>query len=266
MSAGDDPGQLLVLQHATATGPDQLVPVLEARASQRPWRLVALDREPVPELSADVRGLLVLGGPMGVHDRDEHPWIDDELALLRSALDRDVPILGICLGAQLLATAAGGEVTRRDRPEVGVFPLQRTEAGTEDDIFAGWPDGGHVVLSHQDQVTTLPADSVPMLAGSGSSAGSSSTLPDGVPAWRLGDGGHYAVQFHPEVGGDGIAGWVARDELRAMYERADIDPDALVADVRRREAFLRGVGVSLVGRWLDGVVGADDPGPRRSRG
>lgn len=254
MTAADDRGELLVLQHADVTGPDQLVPVLEARADQRPWRLVALDREPVPPLDAGVRGLLVLGGPMGVHDRDAFPWIDDELTLLRTALDRDVPVLGICLGAQLLATAAGGEVTRRDSPEVGVLALDRTAAGREDDVFAGWPDGGHVVMSHQDQVSTLPPDAVALLEGS-----------DGTPAWRLGDGGSYAVQFHPEVGAETVATWVARDDLRGMYQRAGVDAEVFVADIRRRERFLRAVGLSLVGRWLDGVVGADDPGPRRSR-
>lgn len=244
MSAADTPGELLVLQHADVTGPDQLVPTLDARAPQQPWRLVALDREGVPQLTDDVRGLLVLGGPMGVADRDEHPWIDDELALLRDAIDRDVPVFGICLGAQLLATAAGGEVTRRASPEVGVLPLDRTVEGGEDEVFAGWPDGGAVVLSHQDQVSTLPEGAVPMLTGS-----------DGVPAWRLGEGARsYAVQFHPEVGADGVATWASRDDLRGMYERAGVDTEALVADVRRREAFLRAVGVSLVGRWLDGVV------------
>lgn len=255
MTAADGPGELVVLQHADVTGPDQLLPTLEARASQRPWRRVALDREPVPELTDAVHGILVLGGPMGVADRDAFPWIDDELDLLRAAIDRDVPVLGICLGAQLLATAAGGEVTRRDTPEVAILPLDRTAAGREDGIFAGWPDGGAVVLSHQDQVSTLPDGAVAMLEGS-----------DGVPAWRLGDGRHYAVQFHPEVGADGVATWVSRDDLRGMYDRAGTDTEALVAEVRRREPFLRAVGVGLVGRWLDGVVGAGGPGPRRSRG
>lgn len=243
MSATDGPGELVVLQHADATGPDQLVPMLEARASQRPWRLVALDREPVPDLGDDVRGILVLGGPMGVRDRDAFPWIDDELALLRTAVERDVPVFGICLGAQLLATATGGEVTRRDRAEVGILALDRTAEGREDAVFAGWPDGGAMVMSHQDQVAALPDGAVAMLEGS-----------DGVPAWRLGDGRHYAVQFHPEVGADGVSAWAARDDLRAMYERAGVDPQALVEEVRRREPFLRSLGVSLVGRWLDGVV------------
>jgi GMP synthase (glutamine-hydrolysing) len=243
VTAADGPGELLVLQHADITGPDLLVPSLDARAGQVPWHTVALDREPAPELQGSVRGILVLGGPMGVHDRDEFPWIDDELALLRTAVERDVPVFGICLGAQLLAEATGGEVTRRGTPEVGVLPLVRTEAARDDEVFAGWPEGGQVILSHQDQVSRLPDGAVPMLSGS-----------DGVPAWRLGDDLHYAVQFHPEVSADGVAAWVGRDELRGMYTAAGIDTDALVDDLRRREPFLRAVGVSLVGRWIDGVV------------
>lgn len=85
MSAADGPGELLVLQHDDVTGPDQLVPTLDARAPQQPWRLVALDREGVPRLTQDVRGLLVLGGPMGVADQDRFPWIAAELELLREA-------------------------------------------------------------------------------------------------------------------------------------------------------------------------------------
>lgn len=247
MMTTDDAGELVVLQHADVTGPDNLVPTLEARAEQLPWRTVALDREPVPALTDRIRGLLVLGGPMGVHDRDAFPWIDDELALLRDAVDHGVPVFGICLGAQLLGEALGGEVSRRDTPEVGVFGLDRTEDGVDDELFAGWPQGGQVLLSHQDQVSRLPDGAVPMLTGT-----------DGVPAWRVGDddGGVYAVQFHPEVSAEGLATWVARDELRGMYDRAGIDTDALVDDLRRREPFLRAVGVSLVGRWIDGWVNA----------
>lgn len=243
MADGGDGGELLVLQHADVTGPDQLVPTLDARAGQLAWRAVHLDRGPVPRLDDTVRGVLVLGGPMGVHDRAEFPWIDDELDLLRTAVDADVPVFGICLGAQLLAEAMGGEVSRRDVPEAGILALERTDAGSDDEVFAGWPDGGQVVMSHQDQVSRLPDGAVPMLTGS-----------DGVPAWRLGDELHYAVQFHPEVGADGVARWVARDELRGMYRSAGIDTDAWVEDLRRREPFLRAVGVALVGRWIDGVV------------
>lgn len=249
-----DYGELLVLQHHDLTGPDQLVPTLDARADQRPWRLVRVDQEGVPELGESVRGVLVLGGPMGVHDRDRLDWIDPEVELIRRAVEREVPVLGICLGAQFLATALGGEVTRREAPQVGVFALDRTLGGTEDELFAGWPDGGRVLLSHQDQVTTLPDGAIAMLEGT-----------DGTPAWRTADGYGYAVQFHPETGPEGLAGWIGDEQLNAMFRDAGIDPDALLEDVRQRAPFLRSTGVALVGRWLDGVVGADDPTPRRRR-
>lgn len=249
-----DYGELLVLRHHEVTGPDMLVPILDGRANRRPWRQVHLGVEDVPALSDRTRGVLVLGGPMGVHDTDEHPWIGAELELLRDAMGREVPVFGICLGAQLLATALGGEVSRRDVPEIGVFGLDRTLGGTEDEIFAGWADGSWVLLLHQDQVTTMPDGAIAMLEGS-----------DGVPAWRTADGLGYAVQFHPETSPDLLARWVADPELREMYEASGVDADALVEDVRRRAPFLRAAGLSLVGRWLDGVVGADDPTPRKRR-
>lgn len=245
-------GELLVLQHHDLTGPDELVPTLDGRAGFRPWRTARPDRDGVPPLTEDVRGVLCLGGPMGVADRQASPWIDDELELLRDAIDREIPVFGICLGAQLLATALGGEVARRDRPEIGVFPLDRTPDGAEDGIFAGWPDGGQVLLSHQDEVTTLPDGAEAMLEGSA-----------GIPAWRAGDGRSYGVQFHPETGPELLASWTTHPDLAEMYRAAGVDTDELVADVRRRAAFLRATGVALVGRWLDGVVGAGDPPPRR---
>lgn len=255
--AGDDDqdhGELLVLQHHDLTCPDQLTPVLDGRAGNRPWRLVRIDRDGVPALDAIVRGVLVLGGPMGVQDRDAHAWIEPELDFLRRAVDAGVPVFGICLGAQLLATALGGGVTRRAAPEVGVFSLHRTLGGREDQVFAGWPDGGQVLLSHEDEASTLPDGAIALLQGS-----------DGVPAWRTGDGCAYGVQFHPETGPDLLQRWLEDPGLSGMVAAAGVDPDALLADVRTRAAFLRSTGVALVARWLDTVVGAGGPPPRRRR-
>lgn len=249
-----DPGELLVLQHHDVTGPDQLVPTLDGRAGTRPWRRVHLGEEPVPELTARTRGVLVLGGPMGVTDVDAFPWIDAERSLLASAVDRGVAVLGICLGAQLLATTLGGEVRRRTEPEVGLFRLDRTAEGRDDAVTAGWADGSVVLLSHQDEVSTLPPGAVPLLEGS-----------DGVPAWRTADGLVHAVQFHPETGPDLLAGWTTHPDLRPVFTAAGVDPEAFVAEVRAAAPFLRAAGVSLVGRWLDGVVGRDDPAPRKRR-
>lgn len=247
-----DYGELLVIQHADHTGPAALTEVLDARGDQRPWRLVDLGAgAPFPPLD-DTRGIIVLGGPMGIDDTDDHPWLADELELLRRAGDREIPVFGICLGVQLLGTALGGTVEERDVPEIGFLPLTRTEAGADDPVFAGWPDGATAVFVHADEVVRLPDAAEPMLQGS-----------DGVPAWRAPDGRSYGVQFHPEVDAAQIAVWADRGSNRPRFEAAGVDPDAFAAKARRRDAHLRAVGLSLVGRWLDQVVAADDPDPKR---
>lgn len=250
---GFDYGELLVVQHAGHTGPSALTRVLDAR-DERPWRLVDLGAGAAFPALDDARGILVLGGPMGVADTDEHPWIDDEIEVLREARDRSIPVFGICLGVQLLGTALGGAVSRRDVPEIGFLPLTRTEAAQDDPVFAGWPDGAATAFLHADEVVELPAGAEPMLDGS-----------DGVAAWRAEDGVSYGVQFHPEVDAAQLATWADRGDNRSRFEAAGVEPDAFAAEARRRDPFLKAVGLSLVGRWLDQVVGADDPDPARGR-
>lgn len=251
-----DYGEVVVLEHQDDCGPDALTPVLDGRAGRRPWRRVRLGAgDAVPELTPAVRGVIVLGGSAGVPD-DTHPdsW-DDEMALIDACVERDVPLLGICLGAQMLAAARGGEVVRREVPRLDHIPLSRTAAAVEDPVFAGWPEGGVGLFIHQDGIASLPPDAVPMLDGA-----------DGGPAWRVGDGGVYGVQFHPETTADTLREWFADPEFLDIAERGGVDPEELVAEVERRQRFTLAAGVSMVGRWLDAVVGADDPGPqRRSR-
>lgn len=227
--------ELVVLQHHPATGPSAFTPVLDQRAELR-WRLVdvaAGDELPAPTALA---GLVVLGGPMGVPDRAEHPWMDAELALLTAAVDAEVPVLGVCLGAQLLATALGGAVERREVPEVGYLPLTRTEHGRADGVAGGWPDGAAMLFSHEDEVVTLPAGAVELLTGS-----------EGVPAWRLGSA--HAVQFHPEVTAAQLGEW--RTVLEVLLARAGQDADTLLAEAERRERYHRSIGAALLSRWLD---------------
>ena len=249
-----DYGALVVLQHSAHAGPSAATSVLDARANHRPWRLVDLAvGAPLPGLEG-VRGVISLGGSMGVHDRGEHGWIDGEVELLARAVAQDVPVLGICLGAQLLATALGGAVERLPTPEVGYLELTRTEAASDDDVAAGWPDGSTALFLHEDEVTRLPAGAVTVLDGS-----------VGVAAWHAGDGRAYGVQFHPEVDAQQVASWCELERDRALVTAAGRDPDELAAEASRRDAFVRATGLSLIGRWLDAVVGRDDPAPPRRR-
>lgn len=250
-----DYGELVVLQHGDTTGPGNLTGLLDERAQRRPWRRIRLGQdELLPRLDADVRGLLVLGGLQSVTEVDEHVWMGPEIDLIASAIEDEIPVFGICLGAQLLATALGGAVTRRSEPEIALVALERTESAADDEVFAGWPDGTPMVFVHEDDVSRLPQGAEPMLQGS-----------DGTPAWRASDGHSYGVQFHPEATPDQVASWVESEAGRAKCEAAGVDPAAFVEDVRRRERFLRANGVALVNRWIDGVVGAADPSPRKHR-
>lgn len=237
--------ELLVVEHDPATGLARFAEVLEARTSLVPHRTLDATADGTlagVDLDA-VAGLVVMGGPQSVADGAEHAWLADEQALLRDAVAAEVPVLAVCLGAQVLATAAGGEVTRRDRPRVGFTPLTRVgpAAGGEEEVTAAWPDGAAVLTFHEDQVATLPAGAEALLEGD-----------DAPLAWRLGSA--IGTQAHPEVDAAQLARWVARDDLAGLLAAADVDPEALVAEAERRERFTRPLGQALVGRFLDGPV------------
>ncbi len=251
---GYDYGELLVFQHEVQTGPSALTEVLDARAGRRPWRLVDLGAGAVSPSLDRTRGIVLLGGPMGADDVSEHPWLNHELETLAAARNAGIPLFGICLGAQLLAVVFGGEVAPRERPQIAFMSLARTQAGRSDAVFAGWPDGAAALFMHDDDVASLPVDATEMLEGA-----------NGPAAWRAPDGHSYGVQFHPEVEAAQVAAWCRRGDKQARFSAAGVDPSAFATEASRRNRFLRAVGLSLVGRWIDVVVGRDDPDPKRGR-
>ncbi|HEU0186983.1 MAG TPA: type 1 glutamine amidotransferase [Gallionellaceae bacterium] len=107
---------IAIFQHAETEGPGYLAQFLDAR--QLPWRLIRIDQgETVPQRAQDWSGLVFMGGPMSVND--DLPWIPAALTLIREAAQHDIPVLGHCLGGQLMAKALGGSVTRNAVKEIG---------------------------------------------------------------------------------------------------------------------------------------------------
>jgi GMP synthase-like glutamine amidotransferase len=174
------------LQHVTFEGPGAVATALEKRGVPLACCLVPEDGLPaeLPDL------LVVMGGPMSVNDPD--PWIAQEIEFIRSALHAGRPVLGICLGSQLMAKALGAQVGPARTWEIGMTRIQLTELGKEDPVFQALPDTFEVFEWH-GEVFTLPPGAV-CLAGS-------AVAP--IQAFRYGPKA-YGLLFHVEVEPNGI--------------------------------------------------------------
>jgi GMP synthase (glutamine-hydrolysing) len=237
-----DVAELVVLEHTAGAGASAFTQVLDDRTSIAPWRTVDVPAgQPLPTDLDTVAGLLVMGGTMSATSPDDLPWMIAELELLRQAVAAEVPVLGVCLGAQLLGGGLGGEVTRRAHAQVGYRPVSRTDAAAGDPVLGGWPDGAAALFVHEDEVTTLPPDATPMLCADGA-----------VSGWRLGSA--WAVQFHPEVDAAQLERWTTHDALDPLLASAGVDGAALAEEGHRRERFTVPQGRALVGRFVDAAV------------
>jgi GMP synthase-like glutamine amidotransferase len=177
---------VLVLQHVAVEGPGRIAAALD-RAG-RATRIARLDLgEPVPVGPAGLEGLVVMGGPMGVGDADEHPHLRGEMDLLADCVDVGLPVLGICLGSQLLAAALGAEVRPAGGIELGWLPVQLLPAAADDPLLGPLPDPFPALHWHGD-VLDLPPGAVPL-------ARSERTA---VQAFRVGRAA-YGLLFHLEA-------------------------------------------------------------------
>lgn len=155
---------LLVFQHTPTEGPAVLGEVLQSQGHRlRTVRLYADD--PVPADLDDVDGILSMGGPMNVDQADRYPWIEQEMRYLKAAHGAKVPIVGVCLGAQLIGAALGGQVAAMAKPEIGWGPINLAFPGTTDTLMAGMGWQTVQFHLHGQEVSKLPPDATP-LAGS----------------------------------------------------------------------------------------------------
>jgi len=135
--------RLHVVTHVAFEGPVGIAAWAESRGHQLTESLALTEEFPQPE-AVDL--LVVMGGPMAADDERANPWLVAEKAYIARAAEAGVPVLGICLGAQLLAEVAGGRVRRNLEPEIGWFPVCHTETTADEALFADFPDG--LVVGH----------------------------------------------------------------------------------------------------------------------
>lgn len=187
---------------------------------------------PVP-VRVDADAVVSLGGDMGAYDDEQFGWLAAERALLREAAVRDVPVLGICLGAQLLAAALGGRAYVAGEPEVGFYSLDLTEAGRDDPVLRHLD--APMLLWHGDTFEMPPG--AELLA----------TSPRFVQAFRLGR--TLGLQFHPETSLTMLRGWA--DALRGEPHLSVDALDALVSDAARHGGRSRDCARQLFRAWVE---------------
>jgi GMP synthase-like glutamine amidotransferase len=219
----------LIVQHAAPERPYGLAEALLARGVEVIGRAV-FDGEPVPDEAGAFDGVVVMGGPMSARSDDGFPTRRTEMALLADAFRRKVPTLGVCLGAQLLAAAAGGTVCQGEAgPEIGWGPVELAPAADADALLSGTVSPLTVLHWHGDTFS-LPPGAV-LLASSERYRNQAFRV--GPAAWGL--------QFHIEVDRAAVAAFVAAfgDEAAAagsdpaviesrapgVLEGGDLDPD-----------------------------------------
>ena len=217
--------------------------ILEDLFAKRGWSFSYLD---VPTanladfdpLAPDL--LLILGGPIGVNDTQNYPFLTQETALIKRRLDEDKPTLGICLGAQLIAKALGARVYKGPAPEIGWKPLLLTAGGKISPIQHLSADKTFMFHWHGDTFD-LPKDSV-LLAGT-------ETCLHQAFAWGTGT---LAFQCHPEVRAAELENWFVGHAVE-LSQSAVATVRMLRADTLRYGKALERQGAACLGDWLDGL-------------
>lgn len=197
--------------------------------------------QPVPKEMREAAGLIIMGGPVGVYEQGRYPFLRQEIRLIEQALQEEKPILGVCLGSQLLATALGAAVTRGEKKEIGWHPVTLTKSAMTDPLWAG-VEPSFIAYHWHGDVFEPPRGTVP-LASSGLTA---------CQAFRYGHNA-YGFLFHMEVT-EGIIKEMVKtfaDEL----QKAGIDGREIVEKERDYLPRLQKIGGLVFQRWASLLKG-----------
>jgi GMP synthase (glutamine-hydrolysing) len=218
--------KVLALTHGPSVGPGVFGEAVRDAGHELVERRVPIARAGAEDADA----VLVFGGAMHPDEDARHGWLRPELDVLEQLLTHGTPLFGVCLGAQLIARAAGAEVLRAPEPEVGWLPVELTDAGREDPVAASLPERFDAFQWHH-YTYELPVGAEELARSAVC-----------TQAFRLGNA--WGVQFHPEVHAAQVDAWL--DE-----EPSDVpDPERLRTETRDRIDAWNALGRELCAAFL----------------
>lgn len=232
-----------IFRHIECEGPGYLAEFLDQR--HVPWELVAIDQgESVPPRIDDVSGLVFMGGPMSVND--DLPWIHAEQDLIRMAAEARLPVLGHCLGGQMIAKALGAVIGPNSVREIGWHELSRVDSPASDDWLAPLPRRFEAFHWH-GETFSLPPGAWPLLR-------SEHCCNQGFVVDNM-----LGLQCHVEMTADMVREWAAlyADELREPSDSVQ-SAEQMLENLDARAAALNHSAKKLYDRWLRPIVNPDN--------
>jgi GMP synthase-like glutamine amidotransferase len=228
-----------IFRHSSTEGPGYFATYLDLR--DLPWRLVAVDQgEAVPARAAQFSGLVFMGGPMSVND--ELPWIAPVLQLIREAVTAEVPVLGHCLGGQLMAKALGGVVGRNLVKEIGWGEIEIADNSQARAWFG--PDLRRFQSFHwHGETFTIPPGAVRIM-------GNRNCENQGFVM-----GKNLGMQCHVEMTRELVESWCesGATEIAEATSPAVQTRGQMLAGIEHKLKMLRGVATRLYDRWTEGL-------------
>jgi GMP synthase-like glutamine amidotransferase len=230
---------IAIFRHAPTEGAGYFTEFLDQR--KIPWRMIRIDAgEAVPSSASTFSGLVFMGGPMSVND--DLPWIPKVEALIRDAVAKDIPLLGHCLGGQLISKALGGIVSRNPVKEIGWGEV----AVSDNEIARDWFGDVKKFQSFHwhGETFSLPQGATHLLS-------SAYCINQ---AYALGK--HFAMQCHIEMTAEMIATWckVGADEVAASCTSPVVQPvDVIQQQMKEKLPRMNSVANHLYGRWISGL-------------
>jgi GMP synthase-like glutamine amidotransferase len=230
-----------IFRHAASEGPGYFATYLDRHDVR--WRVIRIDAgEAVPEGAGDYSGLVFMGGPMSVND--DLPWIEPVLALIRAAVDANVPVLGHCLGGQLIAKALGGEVTRNPVKEIGWGRVDVLTSAVAAEWFGAGTKSFESFHWHGERFS-IPSGATRVLASEHCEN----------QAFALGP--HLAMQCHVEMTPELIRAWCKdwEQEVSALALRMPSvqTPAQMTESLEDRTRALNAVADGIYDRWRKGL-------------